>query len=204
MCVSTDKACKPINVMGMTKSIQERIFIEGNLKCPSTRFICTRYGNVLSSRGSAIPLFVDQIKKGGPVTITMSEMTRFLMSMDKAIDTIFAALKSARRGETYIPKIPSAKMTDVVDIMIDNRKIEKQYTGIRPGEKIHESLISEEECYRTTNRGEYFAIKPVLPELRSSEEIDTCINKEYISADNLMNKDEIRELLRKNDLLIGN
>ena len=200
--VSTDKACKPINVMGMTKSIQERIFMQGNLKCPQTRFICTRYGNVLASRGSAIPLFVDQIKKGGPVTITMPEMTRFLMSLDTAIDTIFDAIKNSKRGETYIPKIPSARITDVVDVMIGNRKIEIQYTGIRPGEKIHEALISEEECYRTTDRGDYFVIQPILPELRSSGKIDTCLNKEYVSADDLMNKDEIRELLRKNSLLI--
>jgi len=200
--VSTDKACKPVNVMGMTKSIQERIFTEGNLKSSNTRFICTRYGNVLASRGSAIPLFVDQIKKGGPVTITVQEMTRFLMSLDMAIDLIFAAIKSARRGETYIPKVPSAKITDVVDVMIGDRKIEIQYTGIRPGEKTHEVLISEEECYRTIDRGDYFVIQPILPELRSSEKIDICLNKEYISADDLMNKDEIRELLRKNNLII--
>ncbi|MBT6045295.1 MAG: polysaccharide biosynthesis protein [Candidatus Scalindua sp.] len=200
--VSTDKACKPVNVMGMTKSIQERIFTEGNLKSSQTRFICTRYGNVLASRGSAIPLFMDQIKKGGPVTITVPEMTRFLMSLDMAIDLIFAAIKSAKRGETYIPKVPSAKITDVVDVMIGDRKIEIQNTGIRPGEKTHEVLISEEECHRTIDRGDYFVIKPILPELRSSEKIDICLNKEYISADDLMNKDEIRELLRKNNLII--
>ena len=200
--VSTDKACKPVNVMGMTKSIQERIFTEGNLKSSQTRFICTRYGNVLASRGSAIPLFMDQIKKGGPVTITVPEMTRFLMSLDMAIDLIFAAIKSAKRGETYIPKVPSAKITDVVDVMIGDRKIEIQYTGIRPGEKTHEVLISEEECYRTIDRGDYFVIQPILPELRSSEKIDICLNKEYTSADDLMNKDEIRELLRKNNLLL--
>mgnify|MGYP001560512763 CR=1 FL=1 len=106
--VSTDKACKPVNIMGMTKAIQERILIEGNLRCQQTRFICSRYGNVLASRGSVIPLFIDQIKRGGPVTITMPEMTRFLMSFDKAVDTVFAAIKNAQRGETYIPKVPSA------------------------------------------------------------------------------------------------
>jgi len=119
-----------------------------------------------------------------------------------AIDLIFAAIKSAKRGETYIPKVPSAKITDVVDVMIGDRKIEIQNTGIRPGEKTHEVLISEEECHRTIDRGDYFVIKPILPELRSSEKIDICLNKEYISADDLMNKDEIRELLRKNNLII--
>ena len=201
VCVSTDKACKPINVMGMTKSIQERIFIEGNLKCPQTRFICTRYGNVLASRGSVIPLFIDQIKKGGPVTITLPEMTRFLMSLDESVDTIFDAIRSANRGETYIPKVRSAKIIDVADVMIGDREIEIKNTGIRPGEKVHEVLISEEECYRTIDRGDYFAIEPILPELRSSEKTDACLNKEYISADNLMSKDEIREFLEKNNLL---
>lgn len=199
--VSTDKACKPVNVMGMTKSIQERIFIEGNLKCSHTRFVCTRYGNVLASRGSVIPMFIDQITKGVPVTITTPEMTRFLMSLDYAVDTIFSAIKSANRGETYIPKIPSARITDVASVMIGNRKIETKYTGIRPGEKIHEVLISEEECYRTVERGDYFAIQPILPELRSSKEIGMCLNKEYTSASDLMNKDEIRNLLKINNLL---
>ena len=200
--VSTDKACKPINVMGMTKSIQERIFIEGNLKYPTTRFICVRYGNVLASRGSVIPLFLDQIRMGGPVTITTSDMTRFLMSLDKAVNTIFDAIKNANRGETYIPKVPSAKIIDVADVMIGAKKIETKNIGIRPGEKIHEVLISEEECHRTIDRGGYFAIQPILPELRSSEDFMTCLHKEYTSKDALIGKEEIRELLGKHNLLI--
>lgn len=202
VAVSTDKACKPVNVMGMTKSIQERILIGGNLKCPQTRFICSRYGNVLASRGSVIPLFIDQIKRGGPVTITDPDMTRFMMSLDKAVDTVFAAIKSADRGETYIPKVPSAKITDVVEVLVDRRRIKIEYIGIRPGEKVHEVLISDEECYRTIDRGGCFAIQPILPELRSSEEITPCLKKEYTSAEALMSKDEIRDLLRKNNLLI--
>ena len=200
--VSTDKACKPVNVMGMTKSIQERIFIEGNLECPETRFICTRYGNVLASRGSVIPLFIDQIKRGGPLTITVPEMTRFLMSLDRAADTIFDAIKGAKRGETYIPKVSSAKITDVASALINGKRIEIEYTGIRPGEKIHEVLISEEECYRTNDRGDYFAIKPILPKIGIPGENTDCLRKEYTSADSLMSKDEIRELLGRNNLLL--
>jgi len=202
VCVSTDKACKPINVMGMTKAIQERIFIEGNLKSPKTRFICSRYGNVLGSRGAVIPLFIDQIKRGGPVTITLPQMTRFLMSLDNAVYTIFTAIKNAKRGETYIPKVPSAKITDIADVMIGNRKIEIKNIGIRPGEKLHEVLISEEECYRTLDKKDYYVIQPILPELRSSEKITNYLNKEFTSKDNLMNKKEIRELLGKYNLLI--
>src|SRR5580700_9261576 len=91
--VSTDKACKPVNAMGMTKAIQERIFIQANIRCPRTRFVCVRYGNVLASRGSVIPLFHDQIRNGGPVTITTPDMTRFLLSLDDAVNTIFAAVQ---------------------------------------------------------------------------------------------------------------
>lgn len=200
--VSTDKACKPVNIMGMTKAIQERILIEGNLRCQQTRFICSRYGNVLASRGSVIPLFIDQIKRGGPVTITMPEMTRFLMSFDMAVDTVFAAIKNAQRGETYIPRVPSARITDVADVMIGKRNIKIEYIGTRPGEKIHEVLISEEECHRTIDRGDYLAIQPILPELRSSGEDAVCLIKEYTSEDDLMSMDEIKDLLRKNDLLI--
>ena len=101
--ISTDKACKPVNVMGMTKAIQERILIEANLQSPSTRFIVARYGNVLASRGSVIPLFIEQIEHGGPVTITTPEMTRFLLSLDEAVDTVFAALRDAAAGRDLHP-----------------------------------------------------------------------------------------------------
>ena len=133
MGISTDKACKPVNVMGMTKSIQERVYIEGNLRAPETRFICARYGNVLASRGSVVPLFLEQIAKGGPVTITTTDMTRFLLTLDDAVDTIFAAIRSGEPGETYIPQCPSAKMTDLAKLLIGDRDIEMVVTGIRPG-----------------------------------------------------------------------
>jgi UDP-glucose 4-epimerase len=202
--VSTDKACKPVNVMGMTKSIQERILITGNLSCPSTRFICVRYGNVLASRGSVIPLFREQIKKGGPVTITTSDMTRFLLSLESAVDTIFAAIKNALPGETYVPKIPAARITEIADVLIGNRDIEIKNIGIRPGEKIHESLVSEEEGWRTYDRGDYYVIQPILPELRSEGDITDYeyLNKEYSSADNVFSFEEVRELIRSNNLML--
>ncbi len=111
--VSTDKACKPVNAMGMTKALQERLFIQANIRCPKTRFVCVRYGNVLASRGSVIPLFHDQIRSGGPVTITTEEMTRFLLSLDDAVDVILAAVQSGSPGETYIPRVPSAQVTHI-------------------------------------------------------------------------------------------
>ncbi len=163
--ISTDKACKPVNVMGMTKSIQERIFTSANVLIPKTSFICVRYGNVLASRGSVIPLFLDQIKRGGPVTVTVPEMTRFLLSLNKAVDIVFAAIKYAKRGETYIPNVPSAKVINVVKALIGNRKIKIKITGIRPGEKLSEVLVSEEEIHHCVKRGNYYVIKSMLPEL---------------------------------------
>ena len=168
--VSTDKACKPVNVMGMTKAVQERLFVRANLDAGDTRFICVRYGNVLASRGSVVPLFIEQISRGGPVTITTSEMTRFLLSLEQAVDTVFAALRGAARGETYIPRVPSAKVIDIAAALVGERKIETIVTGIRPGEKVHEILVSEEEAYRTVERGDYYVIQPMLPELVATEE----------------------------------
>lgn len=201
--VSTDKACKPVNVMGMTKAVQERLFVRANLDSDGTRFICVRYGNVLSSRGSVIPLFHEQIRRGGPVTITTTDMTRFLLSLEQAVDTIFAAVREARRGETYIPRVPSARVTDVAAALVGDQPVETVVTGIRPGEKVHEILVSEEEAHRTVERGDYYVIQPMLPELGSTEEIKGALDKEYSSADNVMNKAEVTELLKKHKLMVG-
>ncbi|MBP1927933.1 UDP-glucose 4-epimerase [Methanolinea mesophila] len=200
--ISTDKACKPVNVMGMTKAIQERVFIHANMDCKNTRFICVRYGNVLASRGSVIPLFHEQIKSGGPVTITTEDMTRFLLSLDQAVDTIFAAIKSGRRGETFIPRVPSAKVTDIANILIGNRAINTIVTGIRPGEKVHEILVSEEEAHRTISRGNYYVILPILPELLPKEGVGEIIGHEFSSADNLMSISELKKQMEKFNLLL--
>jgi len=193
--ISTDKACKPVNVMGMTKAIQERVYIQGNLRAPQTRFIAARYGNVLASRGSVVPLFMDQISAGGPVTITTPEMTRFLLTLDDAVDTIFAAVRAASPGETYIPQCPSAKMTDLADYLIGDRDIEVVVTGIRPGEKIHESLLSDEEATRTVYGHEgYYALRPMLPELAGPVEKPALVG-EYSSDGALMSRGELAEFL---------
>lgn len=199
--ISTDKACKPVNVMGMTKAIQERIFITANLSCLNTRFICVRYGNVLASRGSVIPLFHSQIKAGGPVTITTEEMTRFLLSLDDAVDVIFAAVREANRGEIYIPRVPSAKIVDIAKVLIGNRNIETKTIGIRPGEKVHEILISDEESYRSVDRNKYYAVKPIIPELITNPDEKIAISEEYSSADNIMSISDLKTILAKQKLL---
>jgi UDP-glucose 4-epimerase len=199
--VSTDKACKPINVMGMTKALQERILISANITVPTTRFICVRYGNVLASRGSVIPMFHEQITGGGPVTITTPEMTRFLLPLNHAVDTVIAALKNADPGETFVPIVPAARIVDVALALIEEREIELVYTGIRPGEKVHEIMVSDEEAWRTRDKGAYYAIQPLLPELVNQYPKSPVLKKAYSSGDALMTLDETKDLLENYDLL---
>lgn len=200
--VSTDKACKPVNVMGMTKAIQERVISRANLDCPKTRFIIARYGNVLASRGSVIPLFLSQIRSGGPVTLTTPEMTRFLMSLDQAVDTVLAALRDGEPGETYVPRVPAALIVDVAAALIGEREIETRFTGIRPGEKIHETLVSEEESPRTYERGRYLTIGPIVPELRPERVPgEPFRGREYSSGDAVLERGAVGELLRRERML---
>jgi UDP-glucose 4-epimerase len=200
--ISTDKACKPVNVMGMTKSLQERIFVSANILNAATRFICVRYGNVLASRGSVVPLFLDQIRNGGPVTLTVPQMTRFLLSLDQAADTVFAALKEARAGETYVPRAPSATVENIARALIGSRRIDTRVIGIRPGEKMHEIMVSEEEAHHCVRRGDYFAILPMLPELRRDAPAEAnALSAEFSSADVLLDLSATEQLLRRHGLM---
>ena len=198
VAISTDKACKPTNVMGMTKAIQERIFLTANIDCPKTRFVAVRYGNVLASRGSVVPLFLDQIDAGGPITLTDKRMTRFLLTLDQAVDTVFEAVQLAEAGETYIPKIKAALIVDVVAALIGKNKIEVKETGVRPGEKLHEVLVSQEESLRTISRGDYFAIKSVLPEVSKPVVSEHFEFDELSSEHFLMTTKEVQIFLEKN------
>ncbi|HYG97513.1 MAG TPA: polysaccharide biosynthesis protein [Terriglobales bacterium] len=200
--ISTDKACKPVNAMGMTKALQERIFIQANMRCRGTRFVCARYGNVLASRGSVIPLFHEQIRNGGPVTITSPDMTRFLLSLDEAVDTIFAAVRYGLPGETYIPRVPSALVTNVAKALIGDRDVEIKVTGIRPGEKVHEILVSDEESHRTVERGDWYAILPMLPEVCGERTGSGCLSAEYSSSDDVMTLEQTMALLKERRLML--
>ena len=205
--VSTDKACKPVNVMGMTKALQERVFIQANMRCQSTRFVCTRYGNVLASRGSVIPLFHDQIRNGGPVTITTPDMTRFLLTLDDAVDLIFAAIAEAHPGEMFVPRAPAARIVDVATALIGDRPIRQTITGIRPGEKIHEIMVSGEEAHRTVRRGRYYVIRPMLPEVANGYAepgggtVADCLQAAYSSADAVISLEDTAALLRRCGLM---
>jgi FlaA1/EpsC-like NDP-sugar epimerase len=168
--------------------------VEANIGSAGTRYACVRYGNVIASRGSVVPLFREQIAQGGPVTVTLREMTRFLLSLDHAVDTVLAAAHEAKPGETYVPRAPAARVVDVAAAMIGERRVPVTFTGIRPGEKIHEIMISEEERYRTVERGSYYVILPMLPELRA--ELSTPpLATEYSSEDITLDQDGLRKLL---------
>lgn len=129
-------------------------------------------------------------------------MTRFLLSLDQAVDTIFAAVKGAFPGETYIPRVPSAKVTDIAKVLIGNRKIKTVITGIRPGEKIHEILVSEEEANRTITRKDYHVIQPILPEIERSGKKGPFLAHEFSSADNVMTRSDLAKTLKQYDLMI--
>jgi FlaA1/EpsC-like NDP-sugar epimerase len=202
--ISTDKACKPVNVMGMSKALQERIFVSANLHGGATRFVGVRYGNVLASRGSVIPLFHDQIRRGGPVTVTVPEMTRFLLSLEQAVDTVVAAIAGARRGETYVPHAPSATVLNIARALVGDRAVEIRTAGIRPGEKMHEVLVSEEEFPRTVRRGDHYAIAPLLPELKTPPPEDApLLDRELSSAHTVIGFEETVTLLRRHHLMVG-
>jgi FlaA1/EpsC-like NDP-sugar epimerase len=200
--VSTDKACKPVNVMGMTKALQERILSQANLEAPWSRFVNVRYGNVMASRGSAIPFFIDLARQNKPIPITDSRMTRFLMTLDESVSLVFAAVRSALPGETYLPTVPSAKVTDLARAAAGSESYPLSMTSIRPGEKIHEVLISEEETPRTLMRGQHLVIQPILPELRSQPEQVSSLpfQGEYSSADHNLSFAEVRVLLERHGL----
>ncbi|HYN08266.1 MAG TPA: polysaccharide biosynthesis protein [Vicinamibacterales bacterium] len=202
--ISTDKACKPVNVMGMSKAIAERIFAAANVLNTRTRFVCVRYGNVLASRGSVIPLFHQQIQRGGPVTVTADTMTRFLMTLDQAVDTVFEAVEKAAPGEIVVPLAPSANVIDIAKALIGGRPIDIRITEVRPGEKEHEILVSEEECRHTYRRGSHYVITPRLPELRRDMPGNPeALNREYSSADSPVGLEQTIALLEENRLMVG-
>ena len=203
--ISTDKACKPVNLMGMTKAIQERILIQANLDSPAARYVNVRYGNVMASRGSAIPFFLDLVKNKRPIPITDERMTRFCMNLDQSVSLIFSAVRDGRRGETFIPIVPSARMVDVARAVAGDDAYPLKLTGVRPGEKIHEVLVSEEEESRTEVRGEHLVILPILPELREPAKGGTPVPfaGEYSSANDPLPPAEVRALLEKNRLTLA-
>lgn len=165
VALSTDKAVKPINAMGMTKALMEKIVCTQNLYRSTPVFSCVRYGNVMGSRGSVVPLFREQIAQGRPMTMTMPTMTRFLMTLDESVDLVIRALTTARGGEIFVRKAPASTVLDLAQAMAarysplgSDHPIET--VGVRPGEKVHEILVNEYEIQRAVEEDGYFVIQP--------------------------------------------
>lgn len=160
--VSTDKACSPVNVYGMCKALSERIVIEKSLERTNTRYVVVRYGNVLSSRGSFLPKFheIGRDQNKDSFTVTHKDMTRFFMSLDQSVDLIDFAMIHGKNGNIYVPNLPSYSIKDIAEIYSAIYQKPIIYTGLRPGEKMHEELINQMEMYRTVKDGIYFSIYP--------------------------------------------
>lgn len=162
VCLSTDKAAYPINAMGTSKAMMEKIITakSRNVDPKDTTICCTRYGNVMASRGSVIPLFIDQIKKGENLTITDPAMTRFLMNLDEAVDLVLFAFKNANQGDLFVQKAPASTINVLAQALIEMFQSESKIKiiGTRHGEKAHETLLTREERSKSTDLGDYFRV----------------------------------------------
>lgn len=219
---SSDKAVNPTNVMGTSKLMGERLMTAAN----ATRrddfpiFASTRFGNVLGSRGSVIPLFMRQIKSGGPVTLTDERMSRFIMTLEEAVRLVMESTFLARGGEVFVTKMPVLRIPDLAQVMIEelsdrddsnSPKIKLQLIGSKPGEKLYEELMNDEETRRTVELPDYFVVLPAFKSVY--REIDYCypnmsdigLDEPYNSSlQKPMTKAEIREYLYRHQLLEGN
>jgi FlaA1/EpsC-like NDP-sugar epimerase len=159
LLVSTDKACAPTNVYGMSKALAERLVTSYQTHHTKTKFVAVRYGNVLESRGSIIPLFKHQIETKASLTVTDERMTRFIMTLDQSIDLIENTISRADSGQIWIPRIPAMKIVDLAQIFAMRSSSQIQVTGMRPGEKLHEDLVSEPESIRTIEIDGHYVIQ---------------------------------------------
>ena len=161
ICLSTDKAAYPINSMGMTKAIEEKVAIAKSRMSGKTKICCTRYGNVMCSRGSVIPLWIDQIKSGNPITVTEPNMTRFIMSLEEAVDLVLFAFEHGENGDLLIKKAPACTIqtqAEAVCQLFGGKKEEIKVIGIRHGEKMYETLLTNEECAKAIDMGDFYRV----------------------------------------------
>lgn len=206
IAISTDKAVEAVNAMGMSKAIQEKIITSANLYRGKTKtiFCCVRYGNVLGSRGSVVPLFKKQIEKNEPLTLTDKRMTRFIFTLDEAMALVFKALELSVGGEIFIPKIPSHTVLVLAELMIDEldaKNKEIKIVGIRPGEKIHETLVSPTESLRTLENDDLYIILPQIKLEDIEKKYPNFMNNDVFRFSSeiakKIDKDSLRELLKK-------
>lgn len=161
ICLSTDKAAYPINAMGITKAVEEKVAVAKSRNSGKTKICCTRYGNVMCSRGSVIPLWIDQIKNGQPITITEPKMTRFIMSLEEAVDLVLFAFEHGENGDLLIQKAPACTIqtqAEAVCELFGGKKEDIKIIGIRHGEKMYETLLTNEECAKAVDLGNFYRV----------------------------------------------
>ena len=161
ICLSTDKAAYPINAMGITKALEEKVAVAKSRTSGRTRICCTRYGNVMCSRGSVIPLWIDQIRNGQPVTVTEPTMTRFIMSLEEAVDLVLFAFEHGQNGDLFIQKAPACTIqtqAEAVCELFGGKKEDIRVIGIRHGEKLYETLLTNEECAKAEDMGDFYRV----------------------------------------------
>ena len=160
ICLSTDKAAYPVNAMGITKALEERVAVSRARTTDSTKICCTRYGNVMCSRGSVIPLWIDQIRAGNPITITEPSMTRFIMSLDEAVDLVLFAFEHGVNGDILVQKAPACTIETLAKAVTElfDPKTEIKVIGIRHGEKMYETLLTNEECFGAVDMGDFYRV----------------------------------------------
>ena len=204
IALSTDKAVYPINAMGISKAMMERVIVAKGRNVKDTMIACTRYGNVMASRGSVIPLFIDQVRNGKSITITDPNMTRFMMSLDDAVDLVLFAFENGKSGDIFVQKAPAATVELLAHTM---RKIlgapdhEIKTIGTRHGEKLYETLLTKEEMVKAIDMGEYYRIPADTRDLNYSkffeegEEVVTEAGEYHSHNTHRLNEDELTELL---------
>ena len=160
ICLSTDKAAYPVNAMGITKALEERVAVAKSRNTDTTKICCTRYGNVMCSRGSVIPLWIEQIKAGNPITITEPSMTRFIMSLDEAVDLVLFAFENGVNGDILVQKAPACTIETLAKAVTElfNPETEIKVIGIRHGEKLYETLLTNEECANAVDMGQFYRV----------------------------------------------
>lgn len=206
VCLSTDKAVYPINAMGISKALMEKVAVaeSRNLKESQTTIVVTRYGNVMASRGSVIPLFLDQIRTHSPLSVTDPAMTRFLMHLDVAVELVEFAFEHGRNGDTFIRKSPAATIGDLAQAIKDLLKVDNpiQVIGTRHGEKLYESLVSREEMGRAEDMGDFYRVPADIRDLNyekyfSEGDPENCQVEDYHSHNaHRLNLTEIKQLLQ--------
>ncbi len=203
LAIGTDKAVAPVNTYGATKFLMERLFISANFYKGNhdVKFLCVRYGNVLGSRGSIVPVFTNQIKNNEKISITDPNMTRFNITMNEALDLIFRALENGKGGEVFVPKLKAYRVGDMKDAIIEalNASTETEQISIRPGEKIHESLISFDELRNTFETDHDYVIIDKQLQINLEHNLKKADLEKQYSSDSveIISKNELVELLKK-------